>query len=229
MKKNDMRIKEKVTMADKINAIERIVSTCFSDGKYTPYYREAGTIIAIIENFIEGIEFEEKENVYAAYLTDEQLHYLVDNVLQGYTDSADIDMDYINNMVDDKLEFTKQMAIHSVPELDVIVDAANMVIETAGAILNSLDVISKLKLTELSSEQLQDSMAFIKKVADSNIPLTKQSMTEIVKDAAAFDFDKASKEIIEEKNKQLREKDEKIKNLEKYRVLHDVRNVLADK
>lgn len=223
-----MRIKNTITMADKINTIERIVSCCFSNGKYTPYHREAGTIIAIVENFIDGITFEKDESVLLSYYEDQELQQLVENVLKGYVDD-DIDMEYINNMVDDKLDFVKQMAIHSLPELDPIIDAANAVVEAASAIINSLDVLSKLKLNTLSEENIKDAMTFMKKVSDSNLPLTKSTMTDIVKDAAKFDFDKASKEIIEDKNRQLREKDEKIRNLEKARALYEARNVLSDK
>ena len=39
MKKTNIRIKD-ITLVDQINAIERIVSSYFVDGEYTPYYAD---------------------------------------------------------------------------------------------------------------------------------------------------------------------------------------------
>ena len=59
MLKDNMRIKESITLQDRINAIETIVSFYFMDGDYTPYYNEKG------------------ESVFAAYYNDEDLRKLV--------------------------------------------------------------------------------------------------------------------------------------------------------
>ena len=46
MIKDNMRIKESITLQDRINAIETIVSFYFMDGDYTPYYKDEGEISA---------------------------------------------------------------------------------------------------------------------------------------------------------------------------------------
>lgn len=77
MIKDNMRIKESITLQDRINAIETIVSFYFMDGDYTPYYKDEGEISAVIRNFIDGIEFEKGESVFSAYYNDEDLRKLV--------------------------------------------------------------------------------------------------------------------------------------------------------
>lgn len=77
MKKNNMRINGKYHYFWSGRRIEKIVSSCFTNNIYTPYYRNRGEVIAIIMNFIDGVEFEEKENVYNAYLEDDELQNLL--------------------------------------------------------------------------------------------------------------------------------------------------------
>ena len=215
MKKNNMRIKENITIFDQANAIEKIVSSCFTNNIYTPYYRNRGEVIAIIMNFIDGVEFEEKENVYNAYLEDDELQNLVINTKHA------TDWQFIEAMVDDKLDFMKDVIVHSHPDLDKIVNAANVIID-------SLENFSKLKIADLSEENIKDAVTIIHRLADSGIELNQDTITTIVKDAANFDLGKAAEEIIDEKNKQLREKDKQIANFKKYKDLHDARNVVSD-
>ena len=54
MKKTNIRIKD-ITLVDQINAIERIVSSYFVDGEYTPYYADQALVVAIVDNFIDGV------------------------------------------------------------------------------------------------------------------------------------------------------------------------------
>ena len=215
MKKNNMRIKENITIFDQANAIEKIVSSCFTNNIYTPYYRNRGEVIAIIMNFIDGVEFEEKEDVYNAYLEDDELQNLVINTKHA------TDWQFIEAMVDDKLAFMKDVIVHSHPDLDKIVNAANVIID-------SLENFSKLKIADLSEENIKDAVTVIHRLADSGIELNQDTITTIVKDAANFDLGKAAEEIIDEKNKQLREKDKQIANFKKYKDLHDARNVVSD-
>lgn len=124
-------------------------------------------------------------------------------------------------MVDDKIDFMKDVIVHSHPDLDKIVNAANVIID-------SLENFSKLKIADLSEENIKDAVTVIHRLADSGIELNQDTITTIVKDAANFDLGKAAEEIIDEKNKQLREKDKQIANFKKYKDLHDARNVVSD-
>ena len=60
MRKTNMKIKENISFADKVNAIEYIVSSHFSfddDGyidDYTPYFYRIATMEAYVKYFFEG-------------------------------------------------------------------------------------------------------------------------------------------------------------------------------
>lgn len=48
MKKTELKIKDTITLKDKIRAIEAISDSCFVDGDYTPYFLESNTIEYIL-------------------------------------------------------------------------------------------------------------------------------------------------------------------------------------
>ena len=146
MIKDNMRIKESITLQDRINAIETIVSFYFMDGDYTPYYKDEGEISAVIRNFIDGIEFEKGESVFSAYYNDENLRKLVnmfilkpvdkepeseeDERIQNSIRELYDMMETIREYVADKVEFEKQKYLHANPDLDKIVMAADTIIDS---------------------------------------------------------------------------------------------------
>ena len=68
-------------------------------------------------------------------------------------------------------------------------------------------------------------MTVVQKLKDSNLPITKEMITDIVRDAAAFNFDDATKEIMDAKNKEIRDLKEENRNLRKFEMLYNSRNV----
>lgn len=211
-----MRIKENITLMDKVNAVESIVSSYFQDGDYTPYYAEMAEIIAVVTYFIEGITLEKDDNIYDLYEKDDELrnlvdHFVVNNIpITKFTPANEI-MRWVRNQVCDKVGYIKENIIHSTPDLDTIVDAANVIIGT-------LSNFSKLNLSTMSSEDIELGRTVMKKISDSGIKITPESITEIIKNAVPFDIDEASTEIIDTlkaENKELR----------KYKMLWDSRNV----
>lgn len=216
MIKENMRIKENITLMDKVNAVESIVSSYFQDGDYTPYYAEMAEIIAVVTYFIEGITLEKDDNIYDLYEKDDELrnlvdHFVVNNIpITKFTPANEI-MRWVRNQVCDKVGYIKENIIHSTPDLDTIVDAANVIIGT-------LSNFSKLNLSTMSSEDIELGRTVMKKISDSGIKITPESITEIIKNAVPFDIDEASTEIIDTlkaENKELR----------KYKMLWDSRNV----
>lgn len=87
MKKNILKVKNDLTVQDRVNVIETIASVFFKtkedDGsiEYTPYFKEIGQITAIAKFIIEGLEFEDNENVYESVVDDGRVHTLVKEVL----------------------------------------------------------------------------------------------------------------------------------------------------
>lgn len=227
MIKENLRIKE-VTLADKIHAIDFISQKYFFEGKYTPYYTDMAEIIAVGSYFIEGYTLEtvelpdgstEEENIYDLYRTDNDFRKMIDQFVNydfPSTDAAEI-MEDVRKHVRDKVDFVKQQIIHSNPNLDIIVEAANVIIE-------SLANFSKLNIEQLTPEMVKTCASVMRKLDSSNIKLTPEFIADVVRDAADFDFDEASKKIIDGKNEQIENLKSENKELRKYKMLWDTRN-----
>lgn len=223
MLKDNMRIKESITLQDRINAIETIVSFYFMDGDYTPYYKDEGEISAVIRNFIDGIEFEKGESVFAAYYNDEDLRKLVNVfILKPVFEDTDDEeekktqdsirecynmMEIIREYVADKVEFEKQKYLHANPDLDKIVMAANVIID-------SFENFSRMNFEILTPENLEKAQRIFNKISESGFELTTENIINVIKDASSFNMDEATKEIVDAKNSEIRELKEKIKKLE---------------
>lgn len=223
MLKDNMRIKESITLQNRINAIETIVSFYFMDGDYTPYYKDEGEISAVIRNFIDGVEFEKGESVFAAYYNDEDLRKLVNIfILKPVFEDTDDEeekktqdsirecynmMEIIREYVADKVEFEKQKYLHANPDLDKIVMAANVIID-------SFENFSRMNFEILTPENLEKAQRIFNKISESGFELTTENIINVIKDASSFNMDEATKEIVDAKNSEIRELKEKIKKLE---------------
>lgn len=223
MIKDNMRIKESITLQDRINAIETIVSFYFMDGDYTPYYKDEGEISAVIRNFIDGVEFEKGESVFSAYRNDDALRKLVnmfilkpiDKEPEGEEDKRiqnsirelyDM-MEVIREYVADKVEFEKQKYLHANPDLDKIVMAADTIID-------SFENFSRMNFEIFTPENLEKAQKIFNKISESGFELTAENIINVIKDASSFNMDEATKEIVDAKNSEIRELKEKIKKLE---------------
>lgn len=223
MLKDNMRIKESITLQDRINAIETIVSFYFMDGDYTPYYKDEGEISAVIRNFIDGIEFEKGESVFSAYYNDEDLRKLVnmfilkpvdkepeseeDKRIQNSIRELYDMMEVIREYVADKVEFEKQKYLHANPDLDKIVMAADTIID-------SFENFSRMNFEILTPENLEKAQRIFNKISESGFEFTAENIVNVIRDASSFDMDEATKEIVDAKNSEIRELKEKIKKLE---------------
>ena len=223
MIKDNMRIKESITLQDRINAIETIVSFYFMDGDYTPYYKDEGEISAVIRNFIDGIEFEKGESVFSAYYNDEDLRKLVnmfilkpvdkepeseeDKRIQNSIRELYDMMEVIREYVADKVEFEKQKYLHANPDLDKIVMAADTIID-------SFENFSRMNFEILTPENLEKAQRIFNKISESGFEFTAENIINVIKDASSFNMDEATKEIVDAKNSEIRELKEKIKKLE---------------
>ena len=213
MKKTAMKLKESLTLTEKVMAINNIVSSNFGDDDYTPYYDKLGRITTIIKYLIDGIELENGDNLLELYNSDNEMHNMVDSVLHGNIDNDTLKDDWLFIMMQaaDKIDFMKRKLIHHNYDLDKIVDAANVIID-------SLENFSKLQLSELTPEMIQTGMTVMKKLADNNVELNQETISSIIKDAVAFNMDKATADIIDSKNEEIREQ-------RKYKMLWDSRKL----
>lgn len=215
MLKENMRIKENITLMDKIDAVESIVSAHFQNGDYTPYYADMAEIIAVVTYFIEGITLEDDDNIYDLYEKDDELHNLVNQFIlknisvTQFTPQNEI-MRWVKNNVYDKVAYIKENVIHSTPDLDTIVEAANVIIGTCSN-------FSKLNLSAISPEDIELGRNVLQKINDSGVEITPESITEIIRDAVPFDVDATSAEIIDSLKAENRE-------LRKYKIKWDSQN-----
>ena len=213
MKKGKIEIKKNISMVDKVNAINLIVSSYFTNGEYTPYYSDMAQVMAVVTYFIEGIEFEDDEDIYNAVMQDEELSDIVHDVL------FEDDMIFIKNNAIDKVEFLKQQIIHSHADTDRIIEACNVIID-------SLENFSKLNIKEMKKEDMQNASIVLEKLASNN-NLTPEVISNVLKDAVGFKMDEATEEILDSKNEQIRGLKEENKELRKYKALWESRNVAA--
>ena len=213
MKKGKIEIKKNISMVDKVNAINLIVSSYFTNGEYTPYYSKMAEVMAVVTYFIEGIEFEEGEDIYNAVMQDEELVDIVHDVL------FDDDMIFIKNNARDKVKFLKQQIIHSHADTDRIIEACNVIID-------SLENFSKLNIKEMKKEDMQNASIVLEKLASNN-NLTPEVISNVLKDAVGFNMDKETEEILDSKNEQIRGLKEENKELRKYKALWESRNAAS--
>lgn len=207
MKKNNVRIKNNITLTDKINAINGIVSCYFTDGEYTPYYSEMAQAIASVTYFMEGIEFEDGDDIYSSVIQDEEILNIVDDIIAGQ------DMAFVMENVKNKVDFIKQKIIHSHADMDKIIEACNVIIDALGN-------FSKLDLAKLSEEDIKNASSIMMKIASGEI--TADNLSNALKEAVGFKMDEAMSEILNAKNAEIRE-------LKKYKTLWEGRNVTSNK
>lgn len=225
MKKTLLKVKNTISIDDKINAITYILNYFwdYETGEYTPWMEEPARIIAVAKYFIEGYELEEGEGLYKLYLSDDDLKNLVDTFINPDYESRCESvkeyikvMDFVDKMVHDKLEWTKQNIIHANPDMDRIVEGVNVFIDAFKNFAN-------LDLTALTPEMVKDGVSFMEKLKESGFEINAENFTKIVKDAAAFNIDKASQDIIDAKNEQIKKLQEENKELkkEKFNVVNE--------
>jgi hypothetical protein len=163
MKKENMKIKEIITFEDKANAIEYICNSLFDFGEngeitdYSPYYIEPAQVCAIINYFVEGIEFEDGESVYDVAIADKEINDIVNQFFIKNTTTAKNPkltypqevMKFVMSHVVEKVEYMKQKAIHA-PSYrkdmvgEAIVELINVLAEKA----NELNVSEANKFIE---------------------------------------------------------------------------------
>ena len=192
-----MRIKDRtqITLQDEVNAIEYIADMCFTDGMYTPYYAKPAQIGAITKYFLEGIELEEGEedDPYKLYDADIELKKLIDkffpiseieydriNKLQEreLRDKSVQLMKYIMGMVQDKVNFLKDIAV------------ARVQAESNSAVEDKvLDILAleheKLKLETKATKDIAKLTSDMEKM---NSVLSEEEQIQVMKNMAKSDF-----------------------------------------
>lgn len=190
MKKNNFKVKENITFEDKANAIEYISNSLFDfdeEGEiidYSPYYVEPAQVCAILNYFVDGIEFENGESIYDIAVADKEVNEIVNQFFLKPTTVKNPKLTYqqevmkfVMSHVVEKVEYMKQKAIHA-PSY-----RKDMVGE---ALVDLINVLSS-KAEELN---VSEANKFIEKY---NSP--DKSMEDIAKQFMKEEFEKRTAEL----------------------------------
>lgn len=226
MKITELGIKENIAPDIIAEVIEYISNSCFIGGTYNPYYQSFAERMAIVQYFLDGIEFEDGDSLFVICELD-NVKKLINKFYgdERFSEQAKL-MKVIRENVKEVVDYKKQRMIHGADALETIakaVDKFDNYISDLGVVLENL---AKLDWSNINKEDMEFSRAIIQKIASSDFELNEQTLAKVIKDAANFDVDKASQEIIDAKNKQIEELQKRNALLEKE---HNARNVLAFK
>ena len=229
----NVRIKKDITIYDLANVIETIVPFIIrrdEDGiTYTPYYEELGMNVGIAKYLIEGIEFEEDDDILDEISNNKKLSELI----AQFSTINPKDYSFIMNNVVDIVEQKKQE--YSAPDFSDIKERLLKSIEQE-QMLNNLNIKLAKKQNTILSQQAKAN-EYQMKVMES---MTPEEVAELNKKLVSgeFNVDKVAEmtvqkyldsEIHKKNEKELIDAQaEKITELSKYKAEHDTRNVLAD-
>lgn len=222
----ELKIKEDITPDLIAQAIEYISNSCFIGGTYNPYYMGFAERLAIVQYFLDGIEFEEGDSLFVISELDD-----VKNLIKKFygdkrfSEQAAL-MEEIRDNVKEVVEFKKQRLIHGADAIESIAKNIEDItgrLNEFGNFIGNLDValgnLVNLDLSAVNKEDVEIARKLAEKFANGD-------MVKALKEAANFDVDKASQEIIDAKNAEIEELKKRNALLERE---HNARNVLVFK
>ena len=222
----ELKIKEDITPDVIAQAIEYISNSCFIGGTYNPYYMSFTEKLAIVQYFLDGIEFEEGDSLFVISELDD-----VKNLVKKFygdkrfSEQAAL-MEEVRENVKEVVEFKKQRLIHGADAIESIAKNIEDItgrLNEFGNFIGNLDValgnLVNLDLSAVNKEDVENARKLTEKFANGD-------MAKALKEAANFDVDKASQEIIDAKNAEIEELKKRNTLLERE---HNARNVLAFK
>lgn len=249
MKKISPKVKEVITIQDRIDAIDMISDIFFTDiedendsitVKYTPYLKEVGQVNAIVRYFLEGIELDKTEDVYDEVMKDEQLLAFVNDFM--YSDFIDLEsftpnqkmMWNIMSQVSDIVEYKKKENIARIQnEANTVLTYKMLELMETEREKHEKEITATENLNAWVEEQRQLNSLItpeMQKNFAENFDMDN-FMDVIIKKYTESDLHKRNKEVVEV-TRQLKEKDNKIVELQAEYAKHEqqlnARSVLAD-
>ena len=256
MKITNLKIKDinTVSTIDKINVIETVASFYFTEledeygnsrTEYTPYLSKIGKIIAVSQNLIDGIEFDEDEDIYNSVMNDPDVLSLVSGIVFGTICIKRVNKNKLLEMqnlfntlveqVNDIVEYRKseniarlQNEYHSIMayKLSKLLDAENEKAEMEKSTLENFNnwIDEQRELNSLITPEMQKEFA-----ETFNVDSLMDAM---IKKYGESDLHKRNQEITKA-NKKIHELNNKIvemkKSPEKQKKNNKVKNSVSDK
>lgn len=209
---DNVRIKENITPEEIGGAIEFIANSCFVNGTYNPYYQSFAERIAVVTFFLDGITFEDNDSPYFVSELDD-VKQLVNKFLADPKYSKDnetVIMATVRKNVEQVIDFKKQRLIHGADAIEYIASTCKSVKDLADYMAKTISNIANIDISSITQEDIEMARELVMKLNNSGIELTTENISKIIKDAVAFDSDKASQEIIDAKNQQIKELSEEL-------------------
>lgn len=192
----ELKIKENITPDLIAQAIEYISNSCFIGGTYNPYYMSFTERLAIVQYFLDGIEFEEGDSLFVISELDD-----VKNLIKKFygdkrfSEQAAL-MEEVRENVNEVVEFKKQRLIHGADALELIANR----IDEFGKFISDLDIalgnLVNLDLSNMTQDDIENGRKLVEKMANGDV-------VQVLKEAANFDIDSATQEIIDAKNAEI--------------------------
>jgi hypothetical protein len=230
----ELKLKENITLANKVNVIEDTVNICFTIGesmnvRYTPYYKDIVFVAECLRNFFDENEYEiddvESDYEIYDYIMKNGLYYTLLNELR----KNDV-LDYIQYSIEEKIAFEKQriILVEQNGILSMVSDKLyDIAVNEDIRIQKEIEALDKMNsLTNTVGEQL----AFQEKVnellpAEKQVELAEKlgdkdfGMNEVVESTIRQmvedgHFDSKAKEIIDSKNQEIIDKKAEIISLQ---------------
>lgn len=192
----ELKIKENVEPEVIAEAIEFIANSCFVNGGYNPYYQSFAERMAVVRYFLDGIEFDENDSLFIISELDE-IKKLVNRFFadEKFSDSARL-MNVVRSNAEKIIEFRKERLIHGADALELIANR----IDEFGKFISDLDValgnLVNLDLSNMTQDDIENGRKLVEKMANGDV-------VQVLKEAANFDIDGATQEIIDAKNAEI--------------------------
>ena len=196
MKKNGLKIKEEITLLDKINAINGIVESCFLDGEYTPYYLEKSLVEYITIFCMEGFELESGDDLYEITMSDPEFKELIGKFFgvdndNKYTEVQEFILKNVTSIVD----YKRQRMIYGTDTREAFMKD---MMDVAEAIVDISKNVSYAAKPVIENPEYGKHMLSIMKKLDKNKVISKDTLVDMVMDIAkktgAFDKPKDMEE-----------------------------------
>lgn len=214
MKIENLKVKENIGADEIVGAIEYISNACFANGGYNPYFLQYGQRMAIFNFFLEGVELEEGDTIFNA-INHPDIKRLISKFFGDVRVSKEaVIMNDVMTNAKEVIEFKKQRLIHGADAIEYIATAINRIDKYVGDLDTALGNLVNFDWSSINAEDIEVSRDILKKLKESGVELSMDTIADIIKKAAHFDVDKASQEIIDAKNAQIIELEKKTKKLE---------------
>lgn len=196
MKITELKVKENITPEDIANAIDFISDSCFVGGNYNPYYKLFAEKIAVMRFFLDGIEYEDGDSWFEM-VENEDIKKLICKFFGDarYKDEAKL-MAVVNDNTKEVIEFRKQRLIHGADAIEHIAMAVDKFKDFINDLDNALGVLANIDIDSISEDDIKTAHLYAEKIKDG-------TLVQALKDAAKYDIDKATQDIIDAKNAEI--------------------------